>query len=119
MAITFTLADLARFGCTGTHYAHWARSDMRWTEGVQFLTEHGAAWLIDKIVLSQSEPSIQRVPHQIWTFTLLTWSAGGVLTCESQGRQLIASYNIAFTDFTITPFELWVIDKVVLLPSEY
>lgn len=113
--MTSTLAtDLAHF--TGSE--HWYRYPLRpgytYTDGVKFLADNaGAYWLIDKIILEAP-----REPFQVWKL-IVNADQWAVLTCGDGDGNVLATHNITFTDFPLPEITLWLVDNVLLLPSEY
>ena len=105
---------------TGT--AQWFRYPLfrgySYTEGVQYMAEHGGAyWLMDAIFSWQTAPEVKVEPFQSWTLTVKDHSA--VLTAtDGNGRQ-IAQQEIEYTDFPLPKIKLFLTDHVLLLPSEY
>ncbi|MFC1762933.1 DUF6876 family protein [Planctomycetota bacterium] len=86
------------------------------TDGVQYLAEQaGAYWLIDAIFSHR-----RREPFQIWTLKKNTDDNGAVLTMqEDSGEPIKVRQEMPFTDFPLDQIKLYLIDGVVLLPSEY
>ena len=107
-----TKNDLTQFTGTENYYKHWL--GIVYTDGVKYLAEKAQAyWLIDAIAsYRRSEP------FQIWSLDVKGRQA--VLTMvEDTGRPELVRQEIGYTDFPIDSIKLYLIDKVLLLPSEY
>jgi hypothetical protein len=65
---TLTEADLAHFHGTDTWYQHRLVRSVTYTEGAQYVAEHGGAyWLLDEIAFAQvTRPVIAGEPFQVW-----------------------------------------------------
>lgn len=113
-------AELAH--CTGTenHYQHV--SGMRYTDGIKHMaTLAGAHWLVD--LIGSYQPSLSRFEFQVWTVTVTEPIAGSrgatVVSREDTDAPVLVEQTIAWTDFPVGTFKLYVSNGVLLLPSEY
>lgn len=100
---------------TGTE--HYYRTLFgRHTDGVQFLAcEAGAFWLVDAIFSHR-----RREPFQVWRLAVDLEQKTCVLTMqEDTGQPELVRQEIPYTDFPMAEIELWLIDGVLILPSEY
>ncbi len=112
-----TLADLRQFTGTEQWYRHGLNRSVLYTDGVKYLAEHaGAYWLIDEIALAQ-RGAVAALPFQLWRLTVKR--ERGILTCEDGDGRKVRSKRIPFTDFPLPRIELYCIDNIILLPSEY
>jgi len=118
--------ELNGFCGTECYYRHFTGG--RFTDGVKHLADRaGAYWLIDAIFSYQSEQKIRAIPFQIWTLKVLRSELGknknepmAVLEMnEDTGEPLKVSQKIPYTDFPEGEIKLYLIDSVLLLPSEY
>ncbi|MFC1765106.1 DUF6876 family protein [Planctomycetota bacterium] len=108
-------SDLRQFTGAVNYYRHWTGHGL-FTDGVQYLAEQaGAYWLVDAIFSYR-----RREPFQVWTLKKNTDDNGAVLTMqEDTGEPVKVHQDIPFTDFPLDQIKLYLIDGVVLLPSEY
>ncbi len=86
----------------------------RYTDGVKFLHESCEAyWLLQAI------SSYKRKEHfQAWKLKVKDHSA--ILTMrEDTGEPVKVRQEIIFTDFPLPEITLWLIDGILILPSEY
>ncbi|MEO1145921.1 MAG: DUF6876 family protein [Cyanobacteria bacterium J06638_22] len=116
-----TEADLAQFTGTSTYYRHWL--GILYTDGVQYMAEHGGAyWLIDAIAAWQSDPRIVNDPMlqqiQFWTLTVRD-DRSAQLICERDSDDISTTQEIPFTDFPLKQIHLYFQRGVLCLPSEY
>lgn len=118
--------ELNGFIGTENYYRHFTGGNF--TDGVKHLAGRaGAYWLIDAIFSYQSEQKIRALPFQIWTLKVLRSELGknkndpmAVLEMrEDTDEPLKVSQKIEFTDFPKGEVKLYLIDGVLLLPSEY
>ena len=88
------------------------------TDGVQFLAETAEAhWLIDLILSSQYIAAVKAEPFQCWTLSVKDNAA--VATCDDGNGTVVYTQAIEFTDFPMEEIKLWLVDSVLMLPSEY
>jgi len=109
------LSELNNFTGTEKYYKHWT-GILVYTDGVQYLAKEGGAyWLIDAIA------SYRRREHfQLWELKVNTETKEAVLTMrEDSDTPVLVKQEIGFTDFPLSKIKLYLIDGVLLLPSEY
>ena len=107
------LMDLEQFTGTENYYKHLF-SGWCYTDGVKYLAEKSQAyWLIDAIFSYR-----RKEPFQVWTLT--KEGSKAVLTMvEDTDLPEKVRQEIPYTDFPLASIKLYLIDKVLLLPSEY
>ncbi len=116
--------DLAQFTGTECYYAHWMKSPQgesyKYTDGVHYLAENaggGAYWLLDAIFSYR-----RKEPFQIWELQVATGKShrSATLTMkEDTDRPIKVTQKIEYTDFPLTDVKLWLINGILILPSEY
>lgn len=96
-------------------------SPIHLTDGCMFVKEEcGAHWLFDEILKAQSNCKLRGVGFQKWIFTQVMGDMSWKLTCtNTDNNKVVWSKKIDFLDFPLQKMEIWLIDKVALLPSEY
>ena len=111
------IADLAQFTGTENYYKHWL-GGFRYTDGVKFLADEAEAyWLLDAIFSHQLR-KVRTMPFQLWTLTVTNSNA--VLSMkEDTGSAEVVHQDIPYTTFPLDEIKLYLIDGVLLLPSEY
>lgn len=124
---TLTKGDLAQFTGTTQWFQHPLCRNVHYTEGVQYVAEHGGAyWLIDKIATLQLDPKIRAQEFQVWTLANL--QAGTLPPGKQPGWWLVATdgddttlhtERLDFSDFPLDEISFWVEGDVILLPSEH
>lgn len=128
MALTMEELQGELNGFIGTLEYHRRFTGGNYTDGVKHLADKaGAYWLIDAVFSYQVEPKIRAVPFQVWTLKVLRSELGksknepmAVLEMKEDTDQPIkVSQKIPYTDFPQGEVKLWLIDGVLLLPSEY
>jgi len=109
--------ELEQFTGTINYYRH--PLGIYYTDGVKYLADRaGAYWLIDNIVAWQVEEKVKRAPFQIWE--LKVKDNEGMLTMkEDTNEPELVRQKIPFTDFPLEYQKLYLVDGVLMLPSEY
>ena len=87
------------------------------TDGCNYIRETGNAhWLFDLILSWQLK--LRKHRFQVWKLQMqddCSWYA----ECSDGNNNIIVGQEIPYSDFPIDCIEIWVIDGVALLPSEY
>jgi hypothetical protein len=120
MAKTLTTNDLTSFTGSETLYMQPLYGKVRYTEGVRHVAEAGEAyWLLDAIIFSaRHEPRLQGEGFQVWTLTV--HKSRAVLRCtDGDNDQPLYVQRIPFTDFPLDTIVLWLVNDVLMIPSEY
>jgi hypothetical protein len=116
---TLQQADLRQFTGTETWYRHPLARKVLYTEGVQYVAEHGGAyWLLDALAFAQAIPAVAAEPFQFWTLTVRP-DQTATLACEDGNGKIVHTQEIPFTDFPLDEIKFYFTDNVILLPSEY
>ena len=109
---TLTENELRQFTGTEQYYRHYLGG--LYTDGVQYMAgKAGAFWLLDVIFSYQ-----RKEPFQVWTLKVKD-RVGVVTMREDTGQTVKVRQEIPFTDFPLAEIKLYLIDGVLLLPSEY
>ena len=112
-------AELRQFTGTEQYYYNPLFKDFRYTDGVKFLAERaGAYWLLDYIFSNQPHRSLRGEAFQVWKVRV-NQDDSATLTVEDGNDNVLTTFSIEFTDFPLEEFDLWLIEKVLILPSEY
>ena len=110
--------ELKQFSGGGEFYRNPLFRDYVYTEGVRHLAEQaGAYWWIDYILSYQLDPKLVVQPFQVWKMVVQDDSAA--VTVEDGNDNQIATLTISYTNFPLGEITFWLIDKTLLLPSEY
>jgi len=117
---TLSEADLAHFHGTDTWYRHSLVRTVTYTEGAQYVAEHGGAyWLLDEIAMAQAfNRGIAREPFQVWTLVVEPSQRARLVISDGNDR-ILGRKRIPWTDFPLSRLTLWCVDKVIMLPGEY
>ncbi len=109
---TLTENELRQFTGTEQYYRHYLGG--LYTDGVQYMAgKAGAFWLLDVIFSYR-----RKEPFQVWTLKVKD-RVGVVTIREDTGQPVKVRQEIPFTDFLLAEIKLYLIDGVLLLPSEY
>ena len=110
-------ADLAHFTGTTQWFKNRMFPNFSYTDGVKYLAEKAEAyWLLDYIFSNQISP-VKEQPFQVWKIAVV--NNEGVIKVEDGNANVIKEFKIPFTDFPLDEYELWFVDNVLLLKSEY
>jgi len=116
-------SDLAQF-CGSAEFFQHCTGRLIYTEGVQYMAEHGGAyWLIDAVASYQPDKRITSrqdlVDFQLWELAVAE-DKSAVLTMRGDSDQpAVITQEIPFTDFPLEHIKLYVSGGTLMLPSEY
>ena len=111
--------ELKVFTGSDTFIRHGMYRAFVFTEGVKYLAEKAQCWwLVDDILLYQSDPAIKDLRFQTWILKKSD-SGAAVLRVEDGDEKHVKSFDVRFTDFPMSEFTLWLVGGTLLLPSEY
>ena len=113
-------ANLRHFRGTQNYYRNF--QGLFYTDGIQSLAEQaGSYWLID--LVGSHQPTLQRVPFQVWSLAVNEDKSALVTMIEDDGEPIRVSQEISFTDFPLDEFSFYCVDggdaRVMMLKSEY
>lgn len=104
---------------TGTYhyYKHWL--GFHYTDGVaQVAEDYGANWFIDVIASHQGNKRVKAEGFQVWKLSRLK-DDEFIAVCEDGNNNKVVSQKIPFSDFRDDNLTMWLVDRVIMLPSEY
>jgi hypothetical protein len=113
------IAILKQFSSSTIFYKHWL--GLKYTEGVQHLAEEtNCYWLLDAIFSHQtksflSNPNLRE--FQIWH--LRVENNSGILICEWDINQEVLRQEIEYTDFPLSHIKLYLVERILMITSEY
>lgn len=110
---------LSQFNGTEYYYKHPMYPNFRYTDGIKFFAEtYKAHWILDFIFSNQLKPKVGKEPFQIWLIKV-NEDNSCVITCKEDSDQPnLLRHKIDYTDLPDS-IQLYFIDGVLLLPSEY
>ena len=109
--------ELCQFTGTTRYYPSTFRK-LNLTDGVHYLREKANCyWFIDIIESYQHE--LKGINFQIWGIKVNEDKTAIVYCKEDSDKVPLITQELTYTDFPLNTFELYCIDDVVLLKSEY
>lgn len=110
--------DLDQF--TGTECYYKYMGGIKFTDGVKYLAEVGKAFWFLNIIASYQAGKIKNIPFQVWTLEVDIEKQTGVVTMkEDSDRPNLVTQTLGYTDFPLDKISVWLIDGILILPSEY
>ena len=104
---------------TGTEHYYLHLFGVKYTDGVKYLAESCECfWLIDLISSYQADPKIKNEEFQVFKLKVNPDKTATVEISDGN-HNILATQDIEFTDFPLPEIEIWCIDKIAILPSEY
>lgn len=105
--------------CTGTdhYYNHWL--GFQYTDGVAQVSEdYEAYWFIDVIASHQCHAKVRAEGFQVWKLKR-TKDDKFMAICEDGNNNRVTQQAIPFSDFKDDEVTMWLVNRVIMLPSEY
>lgn len=110
-------SELAQFTGT-TRYYRSGLGGLLLTDGMHYVREELNAYWLAELVESY-QPKLTNVPFQLWSLDKRHDESALIEAREDTGLDAIVSQWIPYTDFPLSKFDWYCIDRVLLLPSEY
>lgn len=115
-----TTESLHLFTGTSQYYRHWLNRFVL-TDGVHYICNYGGAWIVDAIASHQtkellSDPMLQE--FQFWKLRV-NMDRSAVLTCLRDTDDVMLTQEIEYTDFALDEVRLYLVEGILMLPSEY
>lgn len=108
--------DLDQFHGTEHYYKHF--TGLLYTDGILYLIGKTACyWFID--IIASYQYKLKDVHFQIWKLKVNEDNSALVTMKEDSGKPVVISQEVLYTDFVLGEIEVYCIDNVVLLKSEY
>jgi len=116
-----TLENLNQFTGTEQWYRHPLCRRYTYTDGVKYVAEEGSAyWLIDDILIHTScTKKLKDQDFLVWKLIRNEEGNGAKLICEDGDYNRLFCTESEFTDFPLKSIEFYLINNILLLPSEY
>ena len=113
-------AELGQFTGTERYYFNPLYQEMKYTDGVKYLAATvGAYWLLD-IISTEFFPKQKSGEWDSFVVIKLTTEMYSmVIHVQDGNHNEYLQKNIQFTDFPDGEWALWLVNGVLLLPSEY
>ena len=87
---------------------------------VKYLADKAEAyWLIDAIASWQVEKKVRNCPFQIWELKVNKDRTAILTMKEDTDEPELVKQKIPYTDFPLDYQKLYLVDRVLMLPSEY
>lgn len=110
-----TKEALNQFTGTEKYYKYF---NLKLTDGSYFLAQEGQCfWLLDVILSYQLK--LSHIHFQIWQLEKNEDDSAVITMKEDSDKPVLVKQRIPWTDFPLEEVELWLIDGVLILPSEY
>lgn len=108
----------ANFTCTNAYYTTMVEPYV-FTDGVKAMCEEcGCYWFLNLILSHQHTPKVKAETFQVWHLKRI-FQEQFTATADDGNGNIIARQNIEFSDFAFDEATVWLVDEVLLLPSEY
>jgi hypothetical protein len=91
------------------------------TDGIEHLAERAEAhWLVSDIgAVFRHQQNVKEMPFQLWTLAVDEMNTA-VLTCQEDcDMPVIYERNYEYTDFPVGTWKMYLINGVLMVPSEY
>jgi len=113
-------AELAHFTGTEHYYFNPLYKQMRYTDGVRYLASTvGAYWLLDIIGTEFCPRQTSGEWDSFVAIKLTVAMQSMMISIQDGNHNEYLHKHISFTDFPEGEWSLWLVDGVLLLPSEY
>ena len=116
---TLTPNRIETFKATSTWHRYYADSKIFYSDGIRYLADSATCyWLLDDIVSAQTYSVVSKVKFQIWTIEKIG-KRSAVLWCEDEHGTKLFRKTIAYTVFPLKRVVIYMVNKNIMLASEY
>jgi len=113
-------STLSNFTGTACHICD-PLTGLLFSDGIEHLADRAEAnWLLSDIgAVFRHHPKVKGVRFQLWTL-FVDKDHTAVLTCrEDSGEPVIYEQKYEYTDFPVGTWKMYLVDGVLMVPSEY
>lgn len=105
---------------SGTTALYQLYPQLKLTDGTKYLCEQAKCyWLMDIIWSCQTLAKVRKEAFQVYTLSVDLKKQQGALDCTDSNLNLLYRQKLAYTDFPLETQQIYFIDGIALLPSEY
>jgi hypothetical protein len=112
-----TLENLAQFYGSENMYFHPLFKGINYTEGVRFIGQNGANWLLVAI-LSHAKHNPKVKGEEFVVATLKVKDGSAILTLDDGNYNVLDIQEFCTTDFPLASISFYIENKTIMLPSE-
>lgn len=118
-----TTENLSNFWGSASFFRSWMSRSLIYTEGVEFINQNGAGWLVDAVLSHVLHtPKVAREDFILATLKVNLEKHSAVLTFDDGNGNVLAKQMIEYTDFPLPEISFYVENngegKTMMLPSE-
>lgn len=114
------LNGLGNFTGTEMWWHHWLNKSLMYTDGVRFFAQNagnGAYWLLD-IIATEVFPLLKTEPFIVIELQVESSDVARIVASDGNDRTIWAK-GLDYTDCPVGLWKFYLLDDVLLLPSEY
>lgn len=111
--------DLLQFSGTEQYFKNQSMPDVVYTDGVKHLLETRECYWLGQLIVSNYKWNTLLKDQPFITCELTTDSSEGTVVFTDGNDTILYEEKIPFTDFPDKGVSIWLVDGVLLLPSEY
>lgn len=120
MTTNITSAALSQFYGSEEWYFNRLFRNINYTQGVKYLSDNGAAWLITDILsVLSSEKKVKAEEFVCIILEVDVEKHTGVMTITDGDEKKVYERKYEYTDFPLPLMKFFAVDKRLMLTSEY
>jgi len=105
--------------CTGTENYYKHNLAIHFTDGIKEVADKEECyWLIDVVASYSTVKFKETNPFQVWQLKRIKGNKFKV-SCEDGNENILITQNIPFSDFKYDEIKMFLVDGILMLPSEY
>lgn len=113
----FTEKDLAYFYGTENYYFNPLFKHFRYTDGVKYVSDNGASWLVTDILGYLGSKKL--MSEEFVSIEFIKEGDEGFLTFDNGNGKILGKHKYDYTDFPIPSLKMFACNNVLMLASEY
>lgn len=111
--------NLEQFCGSTEYHAISDKTNLVYSDGIKFLMDNGASWLIYLIVSWQSQHMVKSEPFQCWKLSVNQEKSSGIIEADDGNNKIIARQCIDSTNFPLKSIKIFVHNGILMLSTEY
>jgi len=117
--IMFTASDLSNFFGSETSYFNPMFRGINYTEGVKFISDNGAAWLVtDMLAVIKLQPQVKN--QDFLCITIKRNNSRMVVVTYTDGDdKILSTQQYKMSDFPVDEVKFFYTNSMLMLASEY
>ena len=106
--------------CNGANSIHKHLLGINVTSGaIELADKNNCYWLLDVVCSHQLSRKVRAEGFQVWKLLKNAKGEGCKVICEDGNDNVVVTQKIPYTDFPLQTATVWLVNNLIMLPTEY